>query len=407
MMDYFVFTKAGTLDYFKLNDDLFERLNRIDVDGKFALADDKTNDIVATFETDAERERFFYVKTPIDQPWMIWQGLRNAVYLEQGVTLGNIRDAIEQTELLHTLLFILDSSFPEVFRYPPVNDKPAESLIVENIWTINSNNKLSSEIQFGYSTNYNWTDDTVVEIRDTAPLVEIENPQTPLVELQYAPSLLEFVSALFFIEGQDDACVLSSEGLQDVNGVVENPMQALLRPCTIDKDTTLLDIFKFVASCEPLKCFVKLYSWCNAIDDFHALAAQTKLEHIDDLELHYLEIFRAPELCRKHDYFSIDPQFEVICNNQEAKDDEPLVCSQAVDLRPVNELADLPVRLVKRLSLMIDVEGDVQTKNLDMGFTMLDILDAIYWEISFCGDPSQAAGTQQKVRKLLDDIQGF
>ena len=109
--------------------------------------------------------------------------------------------------------------------------------------------------------------------------------------------------------------------------------------CEIKEGTTLLDIFNIVDQYKLLKLFIKQYSWCPQIEEFHA-QAQEPIRNIKEDKLEYLEIYWDAELDNYYKHLDINVGF----HGGNIKNG-----NYSVSYSPMYELADLPVKLDKKI----------------------------------------------------------
>lgn len=193
--------------------------------------------------------------------------------------------------------------------------------------------------------------------------------------------------------------------------------------CEIAQDATLKHIFKAVAEYDFLKLVIAQYSWCKQIDEFHAQAKEEAKSKIEESEIiDYLEIYHHPEIHKivenkKHPGglrekiitidFDTSASFHGIGHVRDGSK-----INYSVSYSPMWELADLPVKLNKTFDIYQPFDPykhnkDVQPEKIMSAtreFTLLEVLDAIYWDISFAGGPSNNAEFLENMTKTVDDI---
>tara|TARA_Y100000034_G_scaffold136330_1_gene212235 strand:+ start:8791 stop:9609 length:819 start_codon:yes stop_codon:yes gene_type:complete len=192
--------------------------------------------------------------------------------------------------------------------------------------------------------------------------------------------------------------------------LLEGPQNiwALREPCEIEEGVTLNDIFCIVARNEELKTFLKHYSKCRLINDYHERA----LDPPEDTSgLKYLEIGWE---CRLWKVDEDNPDLELwtdVCGRgPKESEDMPDVADEAgdirygIDLTPVNKLAGLPIVLNQEVYINV-MDGD-KTEALPARreFTLLDVLDALYWEISFFGSEEDKVDAKERLSETADEI---
>ena len=180
----------------------------------------------------------------------------------------------------------------------------------------------------------------------------------------------------------------------------------LRRICEIKEGTTLRNIMDFVRGNKYLSEFIAKYSSVNKIELFHK---ELDLEPNTDKIICQLVISRVTELQ--------DNEFEEWINLiaiGEPWDDELMGIygkhiplkergnSYAVAFSPLPEILDLPVVLDKKIT--IRELGEEPIWKGEREFTLIEILDAIYWELSFHGSPKDRDSMHDELSKALEKI---
>lgn len=357
------------------------------IDGKFAIINKATKETVALFDNQDDQENWFYREQPIDN---IFIYLRSNVVIQPGTTLGDLKKAIVKFEELDDLLKVLFPTYPELKNSTfQLIDEPAKLLMVKHSGVIQKFGnvaRLTVCSDLGFDNNCNWDDSTEIQIDN--------NFDSELGNGVFQPSLLEFLKALYGIEF--DPCAFMEDGVYNGHGyLIEEPLTYLLSPCAVSENLTLGDVFNFVEKHEILHDFIAFYSWCRPIDEFHAQAKLPNDEN--DEKIWHLEIYRRVSLYVKKNYFNFDPNLHGIGELSDAEKQHyinnslplPNHTNYGISCAKMNNLAHLPIHL----NYDCDVyENDKQHKVIHhtqykMDYTLLDILDAIYWEISFFGGP--------------------
>lgn len=194
--------------------------------------------------------------------------------------------------------------------------------------------------------------------------------------------------------------------------------------CRIVEGTTLLDIFRVVDKYTLLKLFISQYSWCRSIDEFHAQAEEPMRS--DDSDIDYLEIHWTPKVeeydktvkhkggtRERHHVVAFDVFVDFIGIGKSG------TCTHRTDSRerygvsysPMYELADYEVKLNHEFSVHKPWNaGDKISENRELlrstrSFTLLDVLDAIYYDISFMGGPSDNVAFLEEMKDTMDKIE--
>jgi len=173
---------------------------------------------------------------------------------------------------------------------------------------------------------------------------------------------------------------------------------SLRSACEIEDGVTLGDIFKFVESSELLTRFIGAYSWCGAIDEFHHDAKLPGSPSApDDDPLEHLEISRYGEINVWHasegSDFSTSAHFSGIAKSGQ---------NYSVSYTPVQNLVHLPVKLNKKFTIKRNFEETIFEG--ETYFTLLDILDTIYDDISFMGGPKDNVAFLEEMHATIADI---
>lgn len=150
-----------------------------------------------------------------------------------------------------------------------------------------------------------------------------------------------------------------------------------------------------------LKSFISFYSWCPSINELN-LDAFTPVTEDKKSNIKYLRIsWSASDFKWKNKKeFNESPDFIGV-----GIDEEGLETRHSVSYCPLYEIAYLPV--VLDTTFKIFEESVLKSKDLyesTKDFTLLDILDAIYWDISFVGGPKQKEEFLDKLNDRLDEI---
>lgn len=186
--------------------------------------------------------------------------------------------------------------------------------------------------------------------------------------------------------------------------------------CHIDQGVTLGDIFKAVAADRALCDFIGEYSWCN-MDIFHAEAEREPpaREDHNNNKLKYLRLSKRfefhedldPELSSGDmdiDFSGLGPPTPDDLENGHAHPDTDGNIYWALDFTPVNELRDIPVRLDPIMEIRKGRCGEETIAKVTAWFSLLEVLDGIYMEISFHGTPAKRDAVMATLQEQVEDI---
>lgn len=169
--------------------------------------------------------------------------------------------------------------------------------------------------------------------------------------------------------------------------------------CRIEEGTTLLDIMKIVEANEVLTMILREYSWCWDIEEFHAQVNEPMRTNPEDednggeepmthLEIYWHVVFNKQD-------FSIDAEFHGVGPT----------CNYSVSYSPMYDIADYPVMLNTKFQVRFTPQDEEKVFEGEREFTLLDVLDAIYWDISFVGGPADNAEFLEEMRSRADEIE--
>ena len=191
--------------------------------------------------------------------------------------------------------------------------------------------------------------------------------------------------------------------------------------CEIDPDTTLWHIMDFVRKNEALTFFISQYTWCNSIDEFHLeldkIADIDENDKIDHLEIHWHVDYNKS---KKYTNFGMAADFHGVGLpltkedqkeiNEENGYDLPIgfIENYSISASPLNQVSHLKVTLKTDIDVY-RLKRHPKTENIkiltsECEFSLLDIIDAIYWDISFHGPPSQRDEFLDGIKEQMEEI---
>lgn len=193
----------------------------------------------------------------------------------------------------------------------------------------------------------------------------------------------------------------------NVESVPDDPWVCLRSECRIDEDVTLGDIFRMMEGDELLTEFIRSYSWCGPIHEFHKAAKLPRKPPAEppqddpDYEpdpLLYLEI------CFDGETFT----FEGVTDYNDSPDFYGVGSKEprySVSCTPMSELVHLPVRINTDFTIRANfVDEVVKAKRV---MSLLEVLDAIYWDISFHGGPEENSAFVDELKGMVDELKGM
>jgi len=379
-------------------------------DGKCVIVNRESGEIVFTANTPEDADDFFYDIGPVNN---VFTSLRDRIQIEEGFTLRDLMDFIKNTEELELLALAM---LP-LFDYQRQKEEPEsttngpliisrEGLVgLDGMLTIVSNNSFTIphadwDVPLKLDEEFKIYDDGKVVLQGT-----------------YCFTLLEMLESLFGRHPDDvEEIYLKKDGVFNAIGEKLDPLQYLMSPCSIAENFSLRDLFNFVDSNEALKCLIAQYSWCRSIDEFHAAA---KLP-ATPTTLYFLKLTRRGEVhvykedrdigmgCDIHGYgpLSEEEKAEWVKYGVKDKDGNPVPSPETqhygIGFTPMCELADLSIVADDTLDVYEHFENKISIGK--QHFTLLEILDTVYWEVSFYGGPEQAQEMCEDLKQRVEDV---
>lgn len=356
-----------------------------------------------------EAEEFFYDEAP---PGNIIACLRDFCVIEEGVTIQDIVDTVNNSGTLHSFADACLPGFHGQVNLPNHLRLPAGE---DDIVLSRTGNLHDDRLTLIYATSIG----TPCPIPDAAISLDenfkIHNSECEVVfEGKYSWCLIDVLNALFGLDADLlDTYTITKTGLKNHQGMsVDEPARMLMHWCEVDEDVTLGDIFRMVGDDDFLKSFIALYSWCGPIDEFHQAALEDPKPSED---LWYLRVHRIVDIhtykgettfALSHDFGGVGELCEDEKEYYDKHPDKPRATKThySVSYSPMNTLAHLPVFLESMVDVQEFNRGRREYDEYFKGFfpfTLLDFLDAIYWDISFVGGPEDNAAFMEDMSERV------
>ena len=168
----------------------------------------------------------------------------------------------------------------------------------------------------------------------------------------------------------------------------------------VEEGVTLGDIITFTARDEMLRLIVGAYSGCNVGNIYDELKQGVKpLDH--DQEVKYCTVAMEVELTNgsKH---TPGKKMDVGLEFYGRSGGET---SWALDLAPLTEIAALPFRLEANASIhYLDEDKHRVDKDFRYIPTLLELLDAIFFDLSFFGSPEEREAVASTLNERIQSI---
>jgi hypothetical protein len=402
-------TKNG-LKLLKWNSELRGE-TRIQQDGEDYVVKRKSDRAVLyRASSNEDAEEFYWQEAEIQYPWVY---LRDSVNLDEGITVEDIYRLIKNEEELEALC---DMLWPLWEDYKPTED---------NVLVYRQGVITGGTLTFECLWNTN-TDKTL----ELAESLRISRGEDVLCEEEYHLSFLELLDCLFGCPNRV-LRLTKTEGLIDAEAteesytlqrLVEDPLRYLLHPVVVDENVTVGDVFCWVDQQEMLKNFISMYSWCREIDAFHAEAKKEPEPDEWHNKIHYAEAYRSIEV-HVGRYRSIDEGLmfhgigdiaeETLEHYQRTGEPAPTTDAYSLSGSHASSYANLPLRAEEMVEIrqmpVYSRKGNCKESlkilaKVRCRWTLLDLLDAIYWDISFFGGPNER---DQEMQTLQDRIKDY
>ena len=165
-----------------------------------------------------------------------------------------------------------------------------------------------------------------------------------------------------------------------------NNISHLRSTVKIEDGVTLGDVFNAVQGDPDLMDFMRRFSWCYPIEEFHQQALKPFVAALTDDpdELITLEV-------RCYSSFHKDYQDKTKTRYEGVRMDFVGLGKEgthySVSASPMNDIQHLPVHIVNTITFDKDWEPLFDGEVFNYDVTLLEFLDAIYFDISFYGGP--------------------
>ena len=208
--------------------------------------------------------------------------------------------------------------------------------------------------------------------------------------------------------------------------LADRTLSFLNEPVAIAAGVTLGDLLRAVSADELLTGFVGAYAHCTAIDEFHAEAARpfapepgsalVALEVSRHVRLHWHAfdfsddersvrdgdgVWRIVKVPKAVPYYELHGHCDFSGIDETGR-------PYAIEFTPLDQLSGLPLRLQEEAAVTVDEQesADVRstTYRARTTFSLLELLEAIYYEISFCGTPAKRDAELGQIKASYDEV---
>lgn len=427
MSEYIKICRGGSLELYKQDDELCDLYNYHKLpDGNYRVINRKTKETVEI--VDDERKAIAY-RCKKEKLEISWNNLRLGVWIEDGATLGDLLEAFSSDDLID-LLLNLNFPFWNILRPSASETEPEKFLIRRKALLENSFLEIIGDCNRTPSLEYAHLP---VEIEE---VLSVGNNAKEFYSGDCFISFLDLFEILFAPYHERGKYVFEKgeEGIgfyDDQKVLVDEPLRILFGYVKLGKDVCLRDVFEFMESQEDLRAFISMYSWCLNIDKFHSEAKKPAIKDEFDENIYELRISHCcnGEVFRGASWVNLNSDFggrgKVSKSTREwyegdhcpvDRDGNPVKLPEyenyAVEMTPVNKLADLPLVLDDKVELYRQAihgrKGGIREQRKSFGeaeypFTVVEFLDAIYDEISFFGDPENRDAHREEISSRVEE----
>ncbi len=202
------------------------------------------------------------------------------------------------------------------------------------------------------------------------------------------------------------SCVFTKRGLKTVRWNKEtgkddiylepHPAIHINHYCEIEEGVTLKQIMNVVANDPPLSLIVSMYSDVQDIEGFHKELNSKKKT---DTKLSHIEIYRSGQIYKKD--LSVWTDWIGILKKKGKYGKEV-----GLSYVPLYKMANLPVKLKTDFKVwsMNEIKPEKPAIDYKTSFTLLEILHAIYYDISFHGGPKEREAIKKEMAETVDKI---
>lgn len=182
---------------------------------------------------------------------------------------------------------------------------------------------------------------------------------------------------------------------------ISNPYHQLRTVCHVEPDVTLKDIINYVYSEPLLSALIGEYSWCS-VEAFYK-EVNTPTDKKSDLD--YIDLTQCIEFNDWGVSNSVSVNGAGPNKEKTEYDDRDYVDNWGIELTPVNEMADTKIRLNPKVSFSDNRNKLYKHEEVDGAcFSFLEVISEIFYEISFCGSPSDRDEMGLNLKQAVDEI---
>jgi len=192
----------------------------------------------------------------------------------------------------------------------------------------------------------------------------------------------------------------------------------LMRKVDVDYEFTLRDVINSVVNSKIPLVFLKEMLHCNHLEEYQIEMKSKRFK--GDANIEYLEVYWLGDRDESGNnsswsFHGVGPK-DLIANPEHYSTEE--LCkilydrvddyreNWAIEFSPMYELANYPVKISKEMTIADWSKDGIDNKKIDFkpSITLIELLYAIFWEISFFGNPMKRTKEKEALDKSSKEI---
>jgi len=192
-------------------------------------------------------------------------------------------------------------------------------------------------------------------------------------------------------------------------------LEDLMRMVDVDYKFTLRDVINSVVNSEIPLPFLKEMLHCGCLEEYQVEMKSKRFK--SDANIEYLEVYWLGDRDELADgsswsFHGVGPEgFVSDSENLSLEEldklrEEGYRQNWAIELSPMYELANYPVKISKEMTIADWSKDGIDNKKIDFkpSITLIELLYAIFWEISFFGNPTKRTKEKEALDKSSKEI---
>jgi hypothetical protein len=187
---------------------------------------------------------------------------------------------------------------------------------------------------------------------------------------------------------------------------------ALSDTVEFDDNVTLRDLFRIF---EPIKDFISAYSTISYEAYANELGKPIDWTKREGCPIDCIEIYHGGSIFEQFkdisigaDAHGVDSSVPIERHGQwDEKKDEHISRYWAIDAQPMNNIADLPIKLNEKFDIEKTDDGSIFLSGYSKKFTLLEAIHAVFYEISFFGLPEDRDAFLDTLRERVEEIKNM